>query len=82
MENDEKLKRKYANLLSKLYSINSKLSDVNSSYYDEIKQQKESFLINKDIVDSDIQREANRAIRQVHIELINSVIPIVRDKSY
>ena len=82
MENDEKLKRKYANLLSKLYSINSKLSDVNSSYYDEIKQQKESFLINKDIVDSDIQREANRAIRQVHIELINSVIPMVRDKSY
>ena len=82
MENDEKLKRKYANLLSKLYSINSKLSDVNSSYYDEIKQQKESFLINKDIIDSDIQREANRAIRQVHIELINSVIPIVRDKSY
>ena len=82
MENDEKLKRKYANLLSKLYSINSKLSDVNSSYYDEIKQQKESFLINKDIIDSDIQREANRAIRQVHIELINSVIPMVRDKSY
>lgn len=77
---DDITRQKYNILKNQLYTIKNKLSTLNEYNEELYSLLKESVLLDNNIFNEELLSSINNEIKEISIELINNIIPLINTK--